>query len=256
MQIRLTHQGKTYKANTTAGIDISMPLRHGTEWVNCFYAPPVEFTPVRAGDFVGSTQEGGIVNFKNVRLNPHGNGTHTECVGHISKEVFHINDCLKQFHFIAELITVWPTVQDNGDRVIMKNMFEDLFPKIENTEAVVIRTMPNDTHKMTTKHSGANPPYIHHEAVEYLVAKGVRHLLIDLPSVDREEDGGALLAHRAFWKYPDTVSEERTDCTITELIYVPNEVKDGVYLLDISIASFMMDASPSKPVLYPLETVA
>jgi len=253
MKINFSQNGISYSADTDFPLDISMPLRDGTEWVNCFYAPPVEFIPVRMGDFVGSTQEGGIVNFKNVRLNPHGNGTHTECVGHIAKEVFTINQCLKKFHFPAQLITVWPSIQENGDRVIMKEMFEGCFPKVKGTEAIIIRTMPNDDLKLTTKHSGANPPFLHHEAMEYLVKQGVRHLLIDLPSVDREEDKGLLLAHHAFWKYPNTVAEKREDCTITELIFVPDEIKDGQYLLHISIASFEMDASPSKPVLYALQ---
>lgn len=255
MKLNFSQNGTEYLIDTDAPLDISMPLRHGTEWVNCFYAPPVEFTPVRMGDFVGSTQEGGVVNFKNVRLNPHGNGTHTECVGHIAKEVFTINECLEKFHYTAELITVWPTVQDNGDRVIMKEMFVDCFPKVAGTEAIIIRTMPNDSLKMTTKYSGANPPYLHHEATEYLVQQGVRHLLIDLPSVDREEDAGLLLSHHTFWKYPNTVAEKRTDCTITELVYVPDNIKDGHYLLHLGIASFEMDASPSKPVLYKLHTV-
>ena len=79
--------------------------------------------------------------------------------------------------------------------------------------------------------------------------QGVRHLLIDLPSVDREEDGGELQAHKAFWNYP---TEDRLDCTITELIYVANEIPDGFYILNIQIIPFELDVSPSKPVIYPL----
>lgn len=74
-------------------------------------------------------------------------------------------------------------------------------------------------------------------------------MLIDTPSVDKEVDGGQLLAHHAFWNIPD---QPRLDCSITELIYVPNTVKDGKYLLNLSFASFENDASPSKPVLYEL----
>jgi len=42
------------------------------------------------------------------------------------------------------------------------------------------------------------------------------------------------------------------DATITELIFVPNSVKDGKYILNILIAPFENDASPSKPILYKL----
>ena len=78
---------------------------------------------------------------------------------------------------------------------------------------------------------------------------GVNHLLLDLPSVDREDDGGKLLAHHAFWKYPQAT---RRQATITELIFVPDSIVDGTYLLNLQIASFENDASPSKPVLYKI----
>ena len=89
--------------------------------------------------------------------------------------------------------------------------------------------------------------------MHWIVEQEIRHLLLDLPSVDREEDDGLLLAHKAFWQYPATI---RQNCTITEMIYVDNAVKDGVYLLNIQIASFELDVSPSKPVIYFLEKIS
>jgi hypothetical protein len=79
--------------------------------------------------------------------------------------------------------------------------------------------------------------------------KGIEHLLIDLPSVDRESDGGFMKAHRAFWFKGD---EARMHATITEMVYVPNSIIDGEYLINIMVAPFGNDASPSKPVLYPI----
>ena len=87
------------------------------------------------------------------------------------------------------------------------------------------------------------------ETVALLADRGVEHLLLDLPSVDREEDGGALAAHRAFWRYPDAV---RDRATITEMVFVPDELPDGLYLLNLQVLSLVLDASPSRPVLYPL----
>lgn len=241
----------SYQVDFEKPLDISIPLRVGLKNVNCFYAPPMQADPVIAGDFKGSTALGGPVNFMNVRLNPHGNGTHTECVGHISKEKYTINNALKQFMFPARLITVFPRKETNGDRLIYKDQIEPLL-KNQVTPALLIRTMPNDDLKLTTNYSGANPTFMHHEAVSYIVNAGVKHLLIDLPSVDKEEDGGKLLAHKAFWNYPES---PRADCTITELVYVRNEIKDGLYLLNIQIASFELDVSPSKPVLYWLDKI-
>jgi len=251
MKISLKKERKTYQANLSKPIDISIPLESGDKTVNCFYAPFMETVPVIAGDFIGSTQQGGIVNFLNVKINPHGNGTHTECVGHIAKEKFTINQSLNQFHFIAKLITVIPTKIENGDRVILKSQLEEVLKKRE-VKAIVIRTVPNHQDKLKRNYSGTNPPYLHHEATQYLVDCGIEHLLIDLPSVDREEDGGALLSHKAFWQYPNN---PRANSTVTELIFVEDKIKDGFYLLNISIASFEIDVSPSKPVLYKLREV-
>ena len=100
------------------------------------------------------------------------------------------------------------------------------------------------------QYSNTNPPYLLEEAAIYLREKGIKHLLIDLPSVDKEKDDGKLLAHKAFWDYP---KNPRLLTTITELIYVPNKIKDGSYILNLMIASFHNDAAPSKPVLYKIE---
>lgn len=249
MQITFAHQNHSYRADLSQPIDLSIPLREGLENPNCFWAPAPEFSPVRAGDFVGSTAEGGPVNFFNVRFNPHGNGTHTECVGHIARERYVLRDCLHEFHFLAKLVSLFPRrTDDDDDRVIFPDQLEEIFFKNE-ADALIIRTLPNDERKLSLNYSGANPPYLHPDAAAYLATCGLRHLLLDLPSVDREEDGGLLLAHRAFWQYPDAV---RADCTITEMIFVPNEAPDGFYLLNLQTAAFDLDASPSRPVLFDL----
>jgi hypothetical protein len=87
------------------------------------------------------------------------------------------------------------------------------------------------------------------ECVSYLIEKGVDHLLLDLPSVDRESDGGELVFHHAFWEVPSKPNFKRT---ITELIFVDNKIEDGLYLLNIQMAPFENDASPSRPVLYEI----
>ena len=109
--------------------------------------------------------------------------------------------------------------------------------------------MPNTNEKLSAQYSHTNPPYLLEEAAIYLKQKGIKHLLIDMPSVDKEKDECQLLSHNAFW---NTSGKLRMDATITELIYVPNKVKDGTYFVNIQIAPFENDASPSKPVLYQI----
>ncbi|MBL7884830.1 MAG: cyclase family protein [Bacteroidia bacterium] len=251
MVTKITHKGGSFIADLSKPIDISIPLRTGEENVNAWYVQPMIIEPVKSGDWVGDVKQGGSVNFRNIFFNPHGNGTHTECVGHISKEDYSINQCLKKFFFIAELITILPDELENGDKIITKKHIENC---IENKrpEALIIRTLDNHISKINKHYSNTNPAYLSEEAAKYIDSLNVDHLLIDLPSVDREEDGGKLLAHHAFWQYPHNTKLERT---ITEMIYVPNTIFDGTYLLNIQIASFENDASPSKPVLYQLNKV-
>ena len=247
---KISHKGKSYNVDLSKPIDISIPLRTGKENVNAWYSAPVSIEPVRMGDWVGDVKQGGSVNFRNIMFNPHGNGTHTECVGHISKEDYTINQTLKKFFFIAELITILPDETENGDKIITKAHIENcLGDKVP--EAIVIRTLDNHISKINKQYSNTNPPYLHHEAAALLDKLGIDHLLIDLPSVDKEADDGKLLAHHAFWQYPHDTRLQRT---ITEMIYVPNTVFDGTYLLNIQIASFENDASPSKPLLFQMNT--
>lgn len=248
MKITINQKSEKYEVDLSRPFDISIPLRTGRDNVNAWYADPVKIEPVRMGNWIGDVKQGGSVNFRNVFLNPHANGTHTECVGHISKENYSLNQCMKQFFFLCKLITIQPEKID-GDLIITRKQIEQLLNK-NIPEAIVIRTLPNLNEKINRQYSNTDPAYIHHEAMELIVSLDVKHLLIDLPSVDKEKDSGKLLSHRAFWKYPNSVRE---DCTITELIYVGNEIADGDYFLNIQITSLENDASPSKPLLFELK---
>jgi len=148
---------------------------------------------------------------------------------------------------LAEVITVAPE-KLNDDFVISKKQLQFALGN-KKRDAIIIRTIPNTNEKLSKQYSNTNPPYLLEAAVIYLREKGIKHLLIDLPSVDKEKDGGRLLAHNAFW---NTQGKIRRDATITEFIFVPNAVKDGTYFLNLQIAPFENDATPSKPILYKL----
>lgn len=249
MKISLELGTNKYFANLSKPIDISIPLISGSKGPKCFYAPDFKEEPVISDDFIGSTESGSPVNFKNYFINPHGNGTHTECVGHITIAPFTIHECLKEFHFASAVITVSPIVLENGDRVITKDLIQNILVENENVTALIIRTLPNDESKLNFDYSGTNPAYFDVEAVKYIRESGISHLITDLPSLDREVDGGALSAHKAFWGVPNEIDPYMT---VTEMVYVADEIKDGLYLCNIQIASIMSDASPSKVVLFEL----
>lgn len=251
MIVQLHFNNRTYAANFSEAFDVSLPLHNGDKNPSCYRANPVSMETIRSGDFVGNVKEGGSVNYQKLSITPHGNGTHTECYGHISADGATINQCLTRFHFVAEVITIKPD-ENSGDFVIPRKAVVEKI-KTSSVQAVLIRTRPNDDSKKTRQYSGTNPPYLDHAAAAYLAEQGVDHLLVDLPSVDREADEGKLLAHKAFWQFPERI---RKHCTITELIYISDQVADGLYLLNLQIASLEMDASPSKPVLYKLMEVS
>lgn len=242
------HSGEqTWRADISRPIDISIPVVDGPSTVNCFHAPMARIEPVRMGDFIGDTRLGSPVNFKNVFFNPHGNGTHTECVGHIAAESVRLDHILDQFLFAARVISVYPTLEENGDRVIYRSSLEGV--PYQGEQAWIIRTLPNPDSKRYQHYSGTNPVYFDPGVMDHLIELGIDHLLVDLPSVDREEDGGALASHHRFWEYPEKKFVKRT---ITELVYIPDNVPDGLYLLNLLVPAFDLDAAPSRPVIYQM----
>ncbi|NRA10955.1 MAG: cyclase family protein, partial [Crocinitomicaceae bacterium] len=233
MKTTIQHNSKTYQIDLSKPLDISMPLKAAKENPTAWYVDVPRFTPVMTDAFTGDVNLGGAVNFRNIFFNPHGNGTHTECVGHISKEQETINECLKEFFFLAEVVSITPE-QINGDGIITLAQIEDVF-QANGAKAIVIRTLPNSGDKLSMQYSNTNPTFIDHKAVQFLIDRGIEHLLIDTPSIDKEEDGGELISHHTFWEYPNNTQTQRT---ITELIFVPDSVIDGTYFINIQIASF------------------
>ncbi|MBL8181730.1 MAG: cyclase family protein [Blastocatellia bacterium] len=240
-------------------IDISIPIRFNGPQPNAFGVDTA--TAVLLGD----TRKGSSVNFDQYTFIPHCNGTHTECVGHITDERISILDCLQDVMMPAMLVSVEPELlseppasaggQFAGDKVISAAILRSRLSTTATAvpKALIIRTLPNDGSKLERRYDTDNiPPYFAADAIEYIVECGFKHLLVDLPSLDRLDDP-TLPAHRAFWNVEmgshEVNDATRMNSTITELIYVPNEVADGEYTLNLQIAPFDADAAPSRPIL-------
>ena len=242
--------------------DLSIPLKFNGAQPNAFGVEPATSAACEYGDLVGDTRRGGSCNFECVTLIPHCNGTHTECVGHITNERISVRDCLKDVIVRAVVVTVKPAPANacgetyavefgDGDRVITRRLLES---KISDAEALIVRTLPNDESKLSRVYKDNIPPYFTSDAMRLLVERGVNHLLVDLPSIDRLYDYGKLSNHRIFWQVEPGafVIDERTrlHSTVTELIYVPDHVEDSEYLLNLQIAPFESDAAPSRPIIF------
>ena len=241
---------KKYKIDFTKPIDISIPLNASSTNVSAWYVDAPRIEPLKDEEgFAARVSEGASFNFNSVSFSPHAHVTHTECAGYVTHEFNSVNKNLKQFFFLAEVITV--AVEKLGDDLVISKKQLQFALGNKKRKAVIIRTIPNTLEKLSMQYAHTNPPYLLEDAAVYLREKGVEHLLIDLPSLDKEKDDGDLLAHHAFW---DTRGKLRKHATITEFIYVQNFVQDGTYFLNLQIAPFENDATPSKPVLYEIIT--
>ncbi len=245
-------------------LDISIPLNFNGPQPNAYGVGTATSKPCEAGDLVGDTRRGGSVNFEQYNFIPHCNGTHTECVGHITHERIAVTDCLRDVFIPSVLVSVAPEPQSNDSLISLDGLKSaGVQPPATagGSDSLIIRTLPNDDSKLTRRYDESNiSPYFSTEAMEYIVECGFKHLLVDMPSIDRLFDDGKLSNHRIFWNVKpgshETHSATRIYSTITELIYVPNEVEDGEYLLNLQIAPFASDAAPSRPILFLSEPPA
>jgi len=257
--LSLHRQGQDYRVDMAQAIDLSIPVQFDSSSLRAFGAPIAQARPLKVGSFIGDVNQQGSCNCSTYSLTPHSNGTHTECVGHITSEAMSINSIAPTSLLFAALISITPEkVQcsfSSDDRLITRELLQHQFKEFDHCDAVIVRT-PIDAHVMNSSDVNKCPAYFSEDAMAWLASLGIDHLLTDLPSVDRMNDNGLLLAHRAFWGMPQgstvLAQAKRSHATITEFIHVPIDVANGNYLLNLQVAPLNGDASPSRPLLYPL----
>jgi kynurenine formamidase len=267
VKLELHISSKVFQIDSDQPIDISIPLNFNGEQPNTYNVPKASAKAYENGVFIGDTRRGGSCNFEVYKLIPHCNGTHTECVGHISYQRISIESVLKDSFVPATLITVQPEkgVSTNDSYMPPKAKDDLLITKSsisaklerhpsEFLDALIIRTLPNDPSKKARKYMSDPPPYFSLEAMEYIAKLRVKHLLVDVPSLDRAFDEGKLSNHHIFWNIPqgshDVDEKNHSVKTITEMIFVPAEIADGRYILNIQVPAFVADAAPSRIIMY------
>lgn len=262
-----------YKLNADSSFDIAIPLNFNGAQPKAYGVEKATSKPCQAGTLIGDTRCGGSCNFEQYTFIPHCNGTHTECVGHITNERISIHDCLKDAFVPARLISIEPetAIKTNetysvsfaqNDKLITRRALENAL-QISNSklqtpelEGLIVRTLPNEENKKTRIYLESIPPFFSTEAMQFIAEQNFRHLLVDVPSIDRIFDDGKLSNHRRFWNVAAGAFEigenSHINNTITEMIFVPDWVTDGAYLLNLQIPPFAADAAPSRPILFEL----
>lgn len=238
-------------------IDIAIPLHFDGAQPSHFGAPGATASPLVAGGFTGAVAHGGSCECATLTLTPHCNGTHTETVRHITGEGPAPFEVIDAFSIDAELVTVVPVRGADCDEstdppfgpddlLITRKALE----KGVGAQALIVRTTPNDEGKCTADWTTRPAPFFTTEAMSWVVARGIRHLLFDGPSVDRIHDDGKLTTHRIFFGLAPAVPD-RVKSSVTEMVFVPDAVPDGAYELNLQVPAFDTDAAPSRPLLRP-----
>jgi hypothetical protein len=233
------------------GHDISIPLEFDAAQPQFFGTAPATASVVAAGSFVGDVRRGGSCNCSTHTLTPHCNGTHTECVGHVTAERLSVRD-LSDDHFTAALLVTVASVP----LITRTALAAAVAPhELSHYRALIVRTLPNGRDKRQRNYDHSPAPYFEADAMRWIVDHGVTSLVVDLPSLDRGDDP-ELIAHRIFWGLPPGATHAaqaaRPGATVTELAFIDDSIGDGHYLLNLQVAPFVADAAPSRPILLPL----
>ena len=240
-------------ADLPQGIDLSLPVMEGL--ARAWYIGGMQKNPVVLGEWKGSVDLGGSVNFTDLTLNPHAHGSHTETLGHVCKGDHPIH--LLRWPLLIPLTLVTVDGSEDHGLCITLSDIQSALGDGPLDRAIALRTLPSTMDVSKRDHSNCNWPYLHPEAAAWLASESVTELLTESPSIDPEEDGGALAAHRAFWGLSanevNAGSQARHEATITELIHIPPSVSDGAYALNLQVAAIENDAAPCRPIIYPIE---
>jgi len=277
MQISFKHQNVEYRCSVAEAKSLAIVLDFEGLQPNHFGTEKASNEVLKLGGFTGDTRVGGSCNVDSLEMIPHCNGTHTETVGHIVNEDIWVGHAALDVLSLAFLVTVEPVLaKDTADTyrpklepenwVITREMLEEAIAKVGMIQevkptALIVRTLPNSNDKCARAYSTeSQPPFFTVEACQLINETGVRHLLVDFPSVDRMNDDGLLTNHHIFWNVEERTHELSAgtwqEKTITEMIFVADEINNGIYGLNLQVPAFGSDAAPSRPVMFPTRVVS
>ena len=269
MYARIPVDGREVDIDLWHPVDLALELDFSAPQPRHFGAPRASARPFETlgSGFKGAVVRGSSCNCDVITLIPHCNGTHTECAGHLTRERLDAWRVAPAGPVPALLLSVTPEepvgedsdpVPQARDRLITRQALQRAWPASLPfaPRALIIRTLPNTADKRVRDYTAQMPPYLSQQAAALLVERGIEHLVVDVPSIDRTHDEGRLTAHRIFFGLPrgsfELAAAARPGATITELAFVPDALADGAYLLQLQVPALGGDAVPSRPLLFPV----
>jgi len=128
MKATIKLENVKFKVDFSKGKDISIPLIFNGKQPNTYGVDAASSKPYRDGQFIGDTRKGGPCNFETYSFTPHCNGTHTECIGHITNDRISILSSLNDEMIPATLVSVTP-----------KKTTENYTPKLNDEDLVITK---------------------------------------------------------------------------------------------------------------------
>jgi len=273
LDLEFTSYGRRWQADLASPLDLAITLRFPGPQPRFFASEPASAVPLQLAGFSGRVTSGASCNCGVYTLAPHCHGTHTESVDHLTDNGDGLARLTPVPPALAVLVSVQPVPLGElavaelaraqpQDLVITRALLTDATARWTRDPwtALVLRTLPDDPGKRSRSYDGPCPaPYFTPDAMRWVVERGVTSLVVDLPSLDRADDGGQLAAHHLYWGLPPGAHHAqqatRGRALVTELAYVPDHATDGLYLLSLHVPAIAADAAPSRPVLYPVREI-
>ena len=285
IKISIELQNASYQISIEKSWSLAIPVNFNqpSQQPNHFSANAALSCPMQAGGFIGDTKQGGSCNVNELTINPHCNGTHTESIAHIcdfsmDNIIEEAGQCKSRALTLAQhslpalmpcaVISITPKLAiksgenyspefDVDDLIISCSALKQTLASYhdEQLQVLVIRTLPNTSNKRQQAYNSDNQPvFFSREAILYLNERGVEHLVVDVPSIDRLHDDGLMTCHHLFWQVDEGSHQVNENSlinkTITEMAFIGDEVDDDFYFINIQTPAFHNDAAPSRPVLF------
>lgn len=261
-------RGGRWSSSADALLDASLPILPDGATPRAFGLPAATEAPVPiGGGRVLRVRAGASVNCDGLHLHPHGDGSHLECAAHILAE-----DDPRAAAAKATLAAASPLwcgllvdvravpLGESGETYAGTHAPDDavisaaaLAPALTAArargpglryDALILRVQAAPVED-DVDFSGRNPPYPTDQAATLLAAEDARLLVLDLPSLDREDDGGTTPNHRAWWGLGPGRSA-RLDRLVFELARLPAGLDPGPVAVHLGAAPLRSDAVPAS----------
>ena len=238
-----------------------------------FGAPRASARPLRAGDSAAASTRGASCNCEVITLTPHCNGTHTECVGHLTRERARRQGVIPRRLLLAVLLTSSrsspATARESSDPapraddlLITRGALERAWPAPPAPRLQARARDPHAAQRAPTSRTRDYAPRRRRTCRarrrSWLVERGIVHLVSMCPrsTAAAMGAGSPRTASSSACRRGAARSLEAAAArsTITELAFVPDALADGWYLLSLQVPALGGDAVPCRPLLYPLRT--